>query len=134
MKEFLDANIAAIFDHYPEQFREPLLMLRGLIFNTAAELPTVGIVEESLKWNQPSYATKGSKSGSPIRIDRFGDEKIAIFFHCQTTLVEEFRALFSDVFEFSKNRAIILDPKKELPVNELAFCIERALTYHKNNS
>lgn len=131
MKEFSDTNVAAIFEHYPERFRKPLLALRELIFTTASEIAIVGELEESLKWNQPSYATKVTKAGSPIRIDRFGSENIALFFHCQTTLVEEFRALFSDVFEFSKNRAIVLDPEKELPVNELAFCIERALTYHK---
>ncbi|ALS02136.1 hypothetical protein ATZ33_12310 [Enterococcus silesiacus] len=131
MKEFSDPAVATIFEQYPERCRKALLALRELIFDTAAELAVVGVLEESLKWNQPSYATKATKSGSPIRIDRFGDKKIALFFHCQTTLVEEFRALFSDVFEFSKNRAIVLDPEKESPINELAFCIERALTYHK---
>ena len=120
-----------VFDHYPEEYKKNLLTLRELIFDTAASLTVVGELEESLKWNQPSYATKVSKSGSPIRIDRFGAEKIAIFFHCQTTLVEEFRALFSDVVEFSKNRAVVIDPRKEFPDNELAFCIEQALTYHK---
>ncbi|MGX7263490.1 DUF1801 domain-containing protein [Enterococcus crotali] len=131
MKEFSNPSVATIFEHYPERYRKPLLALRELIFDTAKELAVVGVLEESLKWNQPSYATKATKSGSPIRIDRFGADKIALFFHCQTTLVEEFRALFSDVFEFSKNRAIVLDPDEELPLNELAFCIERALTYHK---
>ncbi|MBO0473701.1 hypothetical protein IGL98_000313 [Enterococcus sp. DIV0840] len=131
MKGNTDVGVATVFEHYPEEYRKPLLALRELIFNTAARLTVVGELEESLKWNQPSYATKVSKSGSPIRIDRFGAEKIVIFFHCQTTLVEEFRALFSDVLDFSKNRAIVIDPEKELPVNELTFCIEQALTYHK---
>ncbi|WP_207695210.1 hypothetical protein DOK67_0001251 [Enterococcus sp. DIV0212c] len=132
MKEITDVSVATVFEHYPEEYRKPLLAVRELIFDTASHVTVVGELEESLKWNQPSYATKVSKSGSPIRIDRFGTDKIAIFFHCQTTLVEEFRALFSDVFEFSKNRAIVLDPKAELPTNELTFCIERALTYHKS--
>jgi len=131
MKKIIDINVANVFEQYPMDYRQPLLQIRELIFNTAAGLTIVGELEESLKWNQPSYATKASKSGSPIRIDRFGDKKIALFFHCQTTLVEEFRALFSDIFEFSKNRAIVLDPDEELPINELCFCIEQALTYHK---
>lgn len=131
MNGIMDQNVAIKFEHYPERFQKPLLELRRLIIDTAASSIVVGELEESLKWNQPSYATKASKSGSPIRIDRFGDKKIALFFHCQTTLVEEFRALFGDIFEFSKNRAIILDPDKELPIKELAFCIEQALTYHK---
>ncbi|PZL72821.1 hypothetical protein CI088_10020 [Enterococcus plantarum] len=131
MKEIIDESVETVFEQYPEDYRKPLLVLRELIFETAARLTIVGELEESLKWNQPSYATKISKSGSPVRIDRFGAEKVAIFFHCQTTLVEEFRALFSNVFEFSKNRAIVLDPEKEWPINELTFCIEQALTYHK---
>lgn len=131
IKEMTNKNVAITFERYPERFQKPLLELRALIFETAASISAVGELEESLKWSQPSYATKASKSGSPIRIDRFGDEKIALYFHCQTTLVEEFRALFSEVFEFSKNRAIVLDPDKELPKKELAFCIEQALTYHK---
>ncbi|MBM7687426.1 hypothetical protein BCR24_11980 [Enterococcus ureilyticus] len=131
MKTIIDSNVANVFEGYPERYRQPLLQIRELIFSTAASLNAVGEVEESLKWNQPSYATTITKSGSPIRIDRFGAEKIALFFHCQTTLVEEFRALFGEGLEFSKNRAIVLDPDKELPINELAFCIEQALMYHK---
>lgn len=131
MKKITDERIASVFEEYPKLYQKPLLTIRELIFDTADGLKSVEGIEESLKWNQPSYATKGSKSGSPIRIDRFGAEKIAVFFHCQTTLVEEFRVLFSDVFEFSKNRAIVLEPEKELPINELIFCIEQALTYHK---
>ncbi|MGX7245578.1 DUF1801 domain-containing protein [Enterococcus quebecensis] len=131
MKGISNVNVATIFASYPERYQQPLLQIRELIFETAASLVVVGELEESLKWNQPSYATKVTKSGSPIRIDRFGSEKIAVYFHCQTTLVEEFRALFGEVFEFSKNRAIVLDPEQELPIKELTFCIERALTYHK---
>lgn len=122
------------FEQFPVEYRIPLLQIRELIFATAAEIDGVGELEESLKWNQPSYATKVSKSGSPIRIDRFGDEKIALFFHCQTTLIEEFRALLKDRLEFSGNRAIVLDTNEELPVKELRYCIQRALTYHKKTS
>lgn len=134
MKEIIDMNVANVFEQYPREYRQPLLQIRKLIFTTAAELTIVGELDESLKWNQPSYTTKASKSGSPIRIDRFGDDKIALFFHCQTTLVEEFRALFNDRLEFSKNRAIVLDPNEELPVEELRYCLQRALTYHKKTS
>lgn len=71
-----------------------------------------------------------SKSGTPIRIDKFGD-KVASFFHCQTTLIEQFRKIFSHKLTFSNNRAIVLDPNKSLPVNELQFCLTSALIYHK---
>lgn len=118
----------ALFDRYESPFRESLLELRQLIFDTAERLAPNDPVEESLKWNQPSYKIK---TASPIRIDRFGEDHIALFFQCQTTLVETFRELFPDNLEFSKNRAIVLDPKEALPKTELVFCIEMALTYHQ---
>ncbi|QIQ21744.1 DUF1801 domain-containing protein [Zophobihabitans entericus] len=128
MKPIESPAVAAVFNHYPVEYQKSLLAIRQLIFDTADTLSPEMIVAESLKWNQPSYSTK---FGSPIRIDRFGDNKIALLFHCQTSLVGTFRAMFADLFEFSKNRAIVLDPKQKLPVKELALCIEMALTYHK---
>lgn len=62
MKEITDLRVATVFDHYSEEYRQPLLTLRELIFDTAARLTVVGDLEERLKWNQPSYATKISKS------------------------------------------------------------------------
>jgi hypothetical protein len=131
MKDSQNDNVAQVFEAYPEALRLPLLKLRALIFEVGEKTPGVGEIEESLKWHQPTYTTSQTKSGTPIRMDRFGEGKIAIFFHCQTTLIEEFRALFPTVFEFSKNRAIVLRPDAELPLTELSFCIQRALTYHQ---
>ncbi|MPQ21460.1 DUF1801 domain-containing protein [Carnobacterium divergens] len=122
--------VATVFKQYPENYRNSLLEVRQLIFDTANQLAEVGEIEESLKWNQVSYATNQTKSGTPIRLDRFGENQIALFVHCQTTLIEEFKPLFSNQFYFSKNRAILLDPEKELPVQELTIFIKKALTYH----
>ncbi|MCA5012010.1 MULTISPECIES: DUF1801 domain-containing protein [unclassified Enterococcus] len=131
MKEIKNKQVAAVFEQYPEVIRLSLLELRALIFEVGEATSGVGEIEESLKWHQPTYSTIQTKSGTPIRLDRFGETKVALFFHCQTTVIEEFRALFSKELEFSKNRAIVLDPAKELPLDELAFCIQRALTYHQ---
>lgn len=122
--------VATVFKQYPENYRNSLLEVRQLIFDTANQLAEVGEIEESLKWNQVSYGTNQTKSGTPIRLDRFGENQIALFVHCQTTLIEEFKPLFSNQFSFSKNRAILLDPEKELPVQELTIFIKKALTYH----
>ena len=129
--DHMNPDVESVFNSYPVEFRRPLLELRELIYRTADATPAVKEIEESLKWGEPSYATK-PKTGTPIRIDRFGEDKIALFFHCQTNLVETFRTMFNGVFEFSKNRAIVFDPYEELPKKELALCIEMALTYHSN--
>ena len=73
-----------------------MLALRRLILDTAKTTKGVGPIEETLKWGQPSYLTPETKSGSTVRIDQVKAEpgQYAVYFHCQTNLVETFpRAL-----------------------------------------
>lgn len=127
-----DPAVAAVFDAYPGPARERLLALRRLILDTAAETDGVGRVEEALKWGQPSYLTPETGSGSTIRIDavRGDPERYAIYFHCQTDLVETFRRLYPRHFSFEGNRALHFRAGDELPEAELKHCIALALTYH----
>ena len=81
-----------------------------------------------------SYLTSESKSGSTIRIDAIHAKpgSYAIYFHCQTTLVESFRQRFSTRFRYEGNRALIFSATGKLPTAELRECIAEALTYHLN--
>ncbi|MBP1040693.1 DUF1801 domain-containing protein [Vagococcus sp. BWB3-3] len=133
MTPFTDPQVQATFNQYPAHCQHSLLAIRELIFSIAKEQPSIGGLNESLKWGQPSYATS-KKAGSPFRLGLTDTQDIAIFFHCQTTLVETFRGLFSDRLTFTGNRGIILAPKDPLPIAELTFCIKAALTYHKQNT
>ncbi|PHM33120.1 DUF1801 domain-containing protein [Xenorhabdus innexi] len=128
MTAFQSHAVRSVFEHYPEGFQQPLLKVRELIFEVAAKTEGVGLITEALKWGQPSYLTLETGAGTTIRLDRFGDSHIAIFVHCQTTLIDTFRTLFPELI-YSKNRAIVLDPKAELPIDELSICIEMSLTY-----
>ncbi|AOM39841.1 DUF1801 domain-containing protein [Xenorhabdus hominickii] len=128
MKAFQSNAVHSVFNHYPERYKKLLLTLRALIFDVASKTEGVGSMTETLKWGQPSYLTLETGSGTTIRLDRFGDSHVAIFFHCQTTLVDTFRTLFPEL-NYSKNRAIVLDPKADLPTDELSICIEMSLTY-----
>ena len=121
----------AIFDSYPNPVRAKLLALRKLILDTAKITKGVGAIEEVLKWGQPSYLTSESKSGSTIRIDHVKavPGQYAVYFHCQTNLVDTFRDLYPDL-KYSGNRAILLDAKDKLPEAELRHCVGLALTYH----
>jgi uncharacterized protein DUF1801 len=125
-------NVAQVFDEYAGAAREQLLALRTLIFETAAKTDGVGEVQETLKWGQPSYLTPETKSGSTIRIDAIKDDPdhVAIYFHCQTSLVPTFRGMYGDTLTFEGNRALILNTKKKLPEKELRHCLASALTYH----
>lgn len=108
------------------------MLLRQLILDVAAETKGVGPLEETLKWGQPSYLTARSGSGSTIRIDRVKSQngQYAMYFHCQTTLVDTFRETYRGEFRFEGNRSIVFDEDDEIPVEALSHCISLALTYH----
>jgi hypothetical protein len=54
-----------------------------------------------------------------------------MYFHCKTKLVDTFRELYNDTFNFSGNRAIIFSKNDKIPVDELKYCIYLSLTYHR---
>lgn len=126
-----ESAVDAVFGAYPGQVRAKLLALRKLIFDTAKTTSGVGALEETLKWGQPSYLTTESKSGSTIRIDQVKSEAggYAVYFHCQTDLVETFRGLYPEL-RYGGNRSILLDAGDKVPEKALRHCIALALTYH----
>ncbi|QQR54552.1 DUF1801 domain-containing protein [Candidatus Peregrinibacteria bacterium] len=127
---FKNPEVAAIFEAYPKNLRSPLLTLRQLIFDIASKTKGVGDLEETLRWNQPSYLTSQSKSGSIIRIDQMkGTNQYAIYFHCQTSLISTFREIYPQL-RYQGNRAIVFDESEKIPVKELEHCILMALTYN----
>jgi uncharacterized protein DUF1801 len=129
-----DPAVDAVFSAYPKPVKAKLLALRRLIFETAETTGGVGALQETLKWGQPSYLTPQTNSGSTIRIDRVKSAagRYAVYFHCQTNLVETFRELYPTRLRFEGNRSIVLDVKDELPRAELRHCVALALTYHLN--
>lgn len=129
---FDDPNVQAVFDAYPPALRADLLELRGLIFATAAETEGVGPLVETLKWGQPAYLPATPRTGSTIRIDTLKDRpgRYGMFFHCQTTLVESFRALYGDAFAFEGNRALVFAHGDTIDMDALKGCIVQTLTYH----
>ena len=124
----------AAFEAYPKALKAKLLALRRLIFDTAKATKGVGALQETLKWGQPSYLTPATGSGSTIRIDRIKSaaNQYAVYFHCQTNLVETFRELYPTDLSYSGNRAIILNADDAVPEPALRHCVALALTYHLN--
>jgi hypothetical protein len=84
-----------------------------------------------LKWGQPSYLTPQTRNGSTIRIDQVKPVpgQYAVYFHCQTNLVETFRELYPEL-RYGGNRCILLDAGDKVPDAELRHCVALALTYH----
>ena len=125
--------VANVLESYPKPIGAKLQALRKLILDTARTTKGVGALDETLKWGQVSYLTSETGSGSTIRIDQVksADNQVAVYFHCQTNLVETFRELYPEL-SFSGNRAILLDADEPLPKAELGHCVALALTYHLN--
>jgi Domain of unknown function (DU1801) len=127
--------VQTVFDSYPPALCKKLLALRQLILDTAAATEGVGPLEETLKWGEPAYVTTQSKSGSTMRIDRKkNQDRYAIYFNCNTTLVDTFRSMFPNSFHFEGNRALVFDVGDVLPKKDLGFCIAMALTYHQKKT
>lgn len=133
MTPFANAEVAVVFNSYPAPARKKLLALRELIFRTAAATPGVGELEETLKWGEPAYLTTKSKSGSTVRIawKKARPDEYAMYFNCQTTLVDTFRTVFARELRFEGNRAIVFSTAETLPADAVVFCVAAALTYHR---
>jgi hypothetical protein len=131
---FRDSAVDSVFKAYPKPLKAKLLALRRLIFDTANATTGVGALEETLKWGQPSYLTTETKSGSTIRIDQVKSaaNQYAVYFHCQTDLVETFRELYPTELSYGGNRSILLNAADQLPEPALRHCVALALTYHLN--
>ncbi|MFV2053898.1 DUF1801 domain-containing protein [Aliiroseovarius sp. YM-037] len=130
LQDIANPAIATTFARAPEPARAGMLALRGLILNVAADLPEAGRVEETLRWGQPSYITPDTKAGSTIRLGLPKAGGFALYVHCQTTLLSDFRALFGDDFRYEGNRAVLFDTPDDIKPDLLSHLIRNALTYH----
>ncbi len=120
------------YDSYPAELREPLLKLRGLIYEVARGIDAVGPITETLKWGQPAYVTEATKAGTTIRLAPHGRDgkHYALFVHCGTSLIERFRSTFGTEVRFDGNRAIVWEAADAPDLHVARCCIEAALTYH----
>lgn len=119
-------NLAAI----DTQQQAQLGPLRQLILDTAAKTPSVGAIEESMKWGEPSYTPAKKGIGSSVRIAPRKDGKVSVNFICHTGLIERFREVYGQALVFEGNRTIVINSAKPLPEHELRHCFGMALTYH----
>lgn len=130
-KPFSNSAVEQIFLSYSPAIKKKLLELRELIYQTAEQHGEVGEIEETLKWQSPSYLTHNPKSGTTIRLDRLklDDAKYALSVHCQTSLVAEFKQIYPEL-NYDGNRSLIMDINSELPLKAAKDFIYMALTYH----
>ncbi|MCZ6616568.1 MAG: DUF1801 domain-containing protein [Gammaproteobacteria bacterium] len=130
-RKFSNTAVKNVYDSYPRKITDKLLVLRELIFRIAGESDEIGQIEETLKWDNPSYLTHGPKSGTTIRLSPVGhdDEKCALSVHCQTSLVADFRQIYPEL-QYDGNRSVLFDVNVKLPLATIEHFISAALTYH----
>jgi len=122
-------KVELVFDNYPRVIRDKMFALRNLIIETAKGIDGIISLEETLKWGEPSYLTK---NGSTIRIDwkSKSPNQYSMYFQCSSRLVETFKIIFTNTFDFEGKRAIIFQIDNKIPTEKLQHCIKAALTYH----
>jgi len=130
MDNFNSLEVEKVFNTYPDNIRVKMIFLRKLVLETAAEIDGVKNIDETLKWGEPSYLTKG---GSTIRMDwkQSKPNQYAMYFNCKTKLIDTFKELYKDKFNFEGNRAIVFNLNDKIPIDELKHCISLSLIYHK---
>jgi len=123
-------EVDRVFAAYPDQVSVKMQFLRNLVLQTATEIEQLDSLEECLKWGEPSFVTK---HGSTLRMDWKSKtpDQYALYFKCTSRLVETFREVFGDLFQYEGNRAIVFHLDQNIPVLELKACIKATLTYHK---
>tara|TARA_R110002096_G_scaffold107636_3_gene235793 strand:- start:1288 stop:1536 length:249 start_codon:yes stop_codon:yes gene_type:complete len=55
----------------------------------------------------------------------------AMYFNCNSKLVDSFKQVYPDILEYSGNRAIVFHRANPVPVQAVKHCIATALQYHK---
>jgi len=129
MPPISDPAIAEVFSEYPVGSRKLAFELREMIFEAVEASKGVNGVAECLKWGQPTFLAQPEGVGSTVRIGLHTDG-VAMYFICNTNLVDSFRQYYAQDFTFEGNRALVFELNKPVPKKQLSHCIGLALTYH----
>jgi len=130
LKVITKSEFEAKLSSYPADIRDKMKVLRNLVREVAEETAEITQLEETLKWGEPSFL---SKHGSTLRMDWKikTPNQYQLYFKCTSRLVETFRMVYGNQFEYEKNRAIVFKLGDEVPVAEVKNCIKATLLYHK---
>ena len=111
-------EVETVFDKYPTEVKPKIEELQRLIIETAKEVEQIEWLEETLKWGEPSFVTK---NGSTLRMDwkEKTPHQYAMYFQCTSRLVDTFRLVFDQKFQYEGKRAIIFQCNQQIPEVEV---------------
>ncbi len=120
-----------ILKDHPAPLKSRLIDVRSLVLEIAETSDHIGVIEESVKWGQLSFATVRPKSGTPLRLG--GDAGMgtySLFVPCSTRLISDFRDHSAGMFDYHGNREIRLNIDTPMPKSELSLFISATLSYY----
>ncbi len=117
---------------YSLPVQKTLRALRQLVLKTAMQHEDIGPITQELRWGQFSFLTLETRSGTTIRIDgkRAEAHKAAMYFHCQSGLINHFKELYGDQLTYEGKRALVFDARASLAEDIIRHCILLALAHH----
>lgn len=131
----LPEPIRACIETWPIPAQQRFGEVRDTVLE-AARRADVGEVTESLKWGQPSWLPATPRIGSTLRCDWHAEapDRLSIYVHCQTTLVETLRMIYPDAFTYEGNRALHMALDQPVPQQAVDHCAFLTLTYHRKTT
>ncbi|MEP1766464.1 MAG: DUF1801 domain-containing protein [Sulfitobacter sp.] len=117
---------------WPQQAQDQFIQMRAVIL-TAAQQADVGLVDETLKWGQPSWRPKRPRTGSTLRLNWQDNspQTIALYVDCKSTISSTMRDIYPDEFKYESNRALRLPLGAALPDAALDHLARMTFTYHR---
>ena len=101
--------VSEAYAAFPDAARRVLLAVREQVFAAAEGDARIGALTETLKWGEPAYLTRATRSGSTLRlgVTRASGAPV-IFVNCRTMLVAEVRDRCGGAFRYEGTRGIVL--------------------------
>ncbi|RLJ60362.1 hypothetical protein BCF46_0560 [Litoreibacter meonggei] len=124
-KDALPAEVAKAFAAMPDGIADILRKARLDILRIASTAEGIGPLTETLKRGEPAYLTNAPKTGTTLRLGLIGG-RAAVMVPCSTTILEDARAVFGELPEFSGKRGVILGGEQQV----FDYIVNAALSYH----
>lgn len=125
----MSPDVQAAVDAASPEARQGMLKLRELILSIGNDLPEIGTLTETLRWGQPAYITS-RRAGASLRLGIPKTGGFALYTHCQTSLIADFAAAFTNMDSVEGTRAIHFTNASQIDPIRHGMLIKSILTYH----
>lgn len=102
------------------------------LFHRIAQENNIGVLDETLKWGQPSWRPRRARTGSTLRMNwsPASPDQMSFFVDCKTDLAARMATLYPTPFSNDGRRRLDMSLALPLPEQALAHLAEMTFTYH----